>query len=242
MTIPRIIHQIDTRQELASLPEEIRGNMDHIRTLNPGWDLRFYTERDILEYIERHFGERILRAVRRIHPRYGVVLADLFRYLVVYREGGVYLDIKSSITRPLDEVLMESDVYLISQWDNRMGRPYSGWGQFQDLSRIAGGEFQQWHIVAAAGHPFLNRVIQEVLFNMEHYHQSWHGVGHQGVLRVSGPICYSLSIAPMLPTHRFRPVAIEDLGFRYTIYDSAMRHMDPETHYSRCSDPIMLPA
>ncbi len=38
-------------------------------------------------------------------PRYGVVLADIFRYLVIYNEGGVYLDIKSTVNRPLDEII-----------------------------------------------------------------------------------------------------------------------------------------
>lgn len=240
MAIPRIIHQ--TARNLDSLPEEIRQNIEALKALNPGWEHRFYSDEAVREYIGEHFGERIRRAVGRINPRYGVVLADFFRYLVCYREGGVYLDIKSGLTRPLDEVLLEDDVYLLSQWDNRLGRPTRGWGQFQDVARIAGGEFQQWQIVAAPGHPFLNRTIQEVLFNMEQYHPSWFGTGHQGVARVSGPIAYSLSIAPMLPLHRFRPVAIEELGFRYTIYDTLRHHMAPDRHYSRSDEPIMLPA
>jgi mannosyltransferase OCH1-like enzyme len=239
LTIPRIIHQ--TARDYDDLPEEIRQNIQHVKSLNPGWEHRFYSDSDIFEYIERHFDRQILQASRRINPCYGVVLADLFRYLVSFREGGVYLDAKSSLTRPLDEVLLENDVYLLSQWDNRLGRPFHGWGHFPETSRIAGGEFQQWHIVAAPGHPFLHRVITEVLFNMQQYHPRWFGVGQEGVVRVSGPICYSLSIAPMLPLHQFRPVAIEELGFRYTIYDSIKQHIEFGKHYTRCDEPIMLP-
>ena len=38
-----------------------------------------------------------------------MMLADVFRYLAVYREGGVYLDVKSTVTCPLDEVLSPDD-------------------------------------------------------------------------------------------------------------------------------------
>ena len=60
---------------------------------------------DINEYIGRAYGERLLGEFNRISPSYGATRADFFRYLLLYREGGVYLDIKSSMERPLDEVL-----------------------------------------------------------------------------------------------------------------------------------------
>ena len=240
MAIPRIIHQ--TARAYDELPAEIKANIERIKSLNPQWEHRFYEDADVLRYIERHSGPRMLRACRRINPRYGVMLADVFRYLAVYREGGVYLDVKSTVTRPLDEVLSPDDSYLLSQWRNRLGERYRGWGLYPDLERIIGGEFQQWHIIAVPKHPFLARVIQDVLFNMEHYHPGWFDVGAMGVLRVSGPICYSLAIAPMLSHYKHRIVDIEELGISYTIYDSTMHHRRPKAHYTHSREPIMLRA
>lgn len=238
MNIPRVIHQ--TAPDFASLPDEISGNIAKTRELNPGWEYRFYSDEDVLRYIGRHFGEAVLRLCRRINPRYGVVLADLFRYMVVYREGGVYLDIKSSITGPLDQALAGDDAYLLSQWVNRLSESRGHWQNYPELLRVVGGEFQQWHVIARPEHPFLNRVIGEVLFNMENYHPKWHGRGKIGVLRVSGPICYTEAIAPMRARHPHRMVDIEELGFEYSIYDLYLEHMRSEDHYSRCREPIML--
>ena len=50
-------------------------------------------------YIRREYGESILSCYLRIDPVYGAARADLFRYLLLYRTGGVYLDIKSAARR-----------------------------------------------------------------------------------------------------------------------------------------------
>ena len=237
MAIPRILHQ--TAPSLEGLPAEIRRNVERIRAANPGWEYRFYDDAHVLACIDQHLGPRIVDLCRRLHPRYRVVTADLVRYLAVYHEGGVYLDCKSFLARPLDDVLRPDDSYVISQWQNQAGAPAEGWGLHRDLIRIPGGEFQQWHVIASARHPFLAHVIEQVVFNLEHYNPAWYGVGLHGVLRVSGPICYSLSIAPMLALHRYRLVDIERLGFHYTIYDRITQHQDPQQHYSTCREPLL---
>lgn len=236
MPIPRIIHQ--TARDFDSLPDAIKANFVRIKELNPGWDWRFYDDAAVLDYIGKHISEPFRQRCERLSPGYGAVLADLFRYLVIYREGGVYLDCKSSITRPLDSVLRPDDVYLLSQWANQPGERFDGWGMGPDLYRLPQGEFQQWHLVSIPGHPFLEEVLRQVQFNILHYHPGWFGVGTGGVLRLTGPICYSLAIAPMIHHYRHRFLDIETLGFVYTIYEGVREHQVREEHYSRRDTPI----
>jgi len=240
MAIPKIIHQ--TARELASLAPEEKQNIENLKALNPGWEHRFYSNADMLDYISTHYDPPVHQLCERIAQPYGVVLADLFRYLVIHREGGVYLDIKSTVKRPLDEVLKPDDRFLLGQWDNRMGKPHVNMGAFAELERISGGEFQTWHIVATPNHPFLRKVIQDVLFNMEHYNTKWFGVGWKGVLRLSGPICYSLAIAPMLARYRHRFIDPAEAGFEYSIYQPFGKHWSRPDHYSRQTAPIIKPA
>ena len=54
--------------------------------------------------------------------------ADFFRYLLVYQLGGVYLDIKSSLDKPLKDVLRAEDQFILTHWDNRPGEQYEGIG------------------------------------------------------------------------------------------------------------------
>lgn len=240
MAIPRVIHQ--TCQASGTLPPEVAANLGAIRARNPDWEHRVYCDADVLDYLHDHCERRIYNCARSIGPEYGAVLADLFRYVVVFREGGVYLDIKSSAERPLDEVLGEDDAFLLSQWRNRPGEAFAGWGLHPEIAGVPGGEFQQWHVIARARHPFLQRVIDRVVHNIEHYDRARFGTGRMGVLRLSGPICYTLAILPILRLHPARIVDIEDLGFRYTIHRDPAHHMRNPSHYSRMNSPIVATA
>jgi hypothetical protein len=160
----------------------------------------------------------------------------------MYKVGGVYLDIKSSLEKPLDQVLRSDDVYLLSRWRNARGERYEGWGVHQQLKSIGGEEFQQWHIIAAAGHPFLRAVIDNVLSNIDRYNPVLHDVGKGGVLRVTGPIAYTQSITPLLTSCRYRLVdGQSDLGLTYSIYssDSNWAHKSIfKFHYTELKEPV----
>jgi len=238
VTIPKIIHQ--TARNFDSISPEEKQNVENLKALNPGWEHRFYSDADIIAYVKRHYSDDIALLCQRINPKYGVVLADLFRYMAIHREGGVYLDIKSACTLPFDDVLMPNDQYILSQWDTRMGREHVNMGNSPELARIPGGEFQQWYIAATPRHPFLRKVIQDVLFNIEYYNQLWFGVGHMGVLRVSGPICYSLAIAPMLALCRHRFVDAGDLGLSYSTPNQSRTRWSSPDHYSKLREPVVL--
>lgn len=237
MLISRIIHQ--TAGEFAALPIEIRASIERMKSLNPGWDYRFYDDEAAIGFIGEHLGSDAVLLCERIDPKFRVMIADLFRYVAVHRLGGVYLDIKSTALRPLDEVLREDDVFLLAQWRNKLGEPFQGWGTWNDIPPLPGGYLQQWHVIAAAGHPFLARVIEDTLHNMVHYHPATFGTGKRAVEKVTGPICYTHAIAPMRLHYRARVVDIDTLGFRYTIYGDRKVHMDVPNHYSRAQGPIM---
>lgn len=237
--IPRIIHQTYSTRHL---PDPLRAVVQQTRNANSGWDVRLYDDADIVEYIRSQYGADILAEYLRIDPRYGAARADLFRYLLMYRTGGVYLDIKSAATRPLDDVLRPDDQYVLSQWH---GTRFAGMkmGIHDALRAIKGTEYQQWHIVAAPGHPFLKSVIENVLRNLRIYNPGIHGVGRDGVLAVTGPIAYTLAIHPLLTSypHRFADSA-EDLGFDYNVFMTG-RNTSAHTflfrsHYAALRQPI----
>jgi hypothetical protein len=158
----------------------------------------------------------------------------------MYKCGGVYLDVKSSISAPLDSFLLEDDTYIISQWKNKKNEEFEGWGLHYDVKDIQGGEFQQWHIIAAPGHPFLRAVIQRVLTNIDLYLPSLHGVGKNGVLRLTGPTAYTLAISPLLKSYSHRIITSEmPFPLKYSIYDYDSHISVFKAHYSSLSSPVV---
>ncbi len=223
-SIPKIVHQTYLRPPSSTDPATnikaiFAENVAAIQRLNPDWRYRFYDNDAAEQFIVQNYGEQVFQLYDRIDARYGAAKADLFRYLLLYRLGGVYLDMKSTIDRPFDRVIRPDDVYLLSQWHNKPGEQYEDWGVHDELSAIGLTEFQQWHVICAPGHPFLKAVIEAVLRNIRCY-TPLHGFGKSATLRVTGPIAYTLAISPLLASypHRFMDAAAD--GLRYSIFDN----------------------
>lgn len=231
--IPRILHQTFYERTLAP---QLQHNVDQLRAANPGWEYRFYDDEDIVRFIRDNYPAPVLARFQRIDARYGAARADLFRYLLMYKVGGVYLDIKSGAARPFDTVLRPDDRFLLSGWNNDM----HAWGLHWELRDIPTGEFQQWHIICAPGHPFMKAVIDTVLANIDTYVPSLHGIGKNGVLRVTGPIAYTRAIHRILAQHPHRIVdSAHDLGLEYNIYRNQSHETAFKSHYSVQVHPLV---
>lgn len=236
MAIPKIIHQTYKSHDL---PAEIKQIVQSLRHLNPNWEYRFYTDRDILDYIKQHFDERTLVAYLRINPVFGAARADLFRYLVLYREGGVYLDIKSTCVKPLDQVIEEDDTFIVTQWQNENGQKDQGAGLFSylvDELKIKHGEYQQWFIIAEVGSPFIKKVVDDLITNILEYRPWYYGLnsyGKRGVLFLTGPIAYTKSIHEIMMKYHFRYERYDkNLSFVYNALQQSHTKVLPN-HYSK---------
>lgn len=234
-TIPRIIHQTFYERRL---PEALQLSVDKLRALNPGWEYRFYDDDDIKNFIQSNYPPLVWTYFERIDRRYGAARADMFRYLLLYKIGGVYLDIKSAAVRPLDQGLHAGDRYLLSQWNLKDGE--FAWGNHDELRHVAGGEYQQWYIACAPGHPYLKAVIESVLSNLDAYDPVLHGVGKYGVLRVTGPVAYTLAIERVKNTtlHRMADSKLE-LGLEYNVFAGQSHQTTFKSHYSLQSAPLV---
>lgn len=210
-SIPKIIYQ--TYKSWSDLKSEWRENINHIRELNPTWSYRFFDDKAVEDFILKEYGEKILNVYLSISPQLGPARADLFRYLLLYKTGGVYLDIKSTLTKPLDSVLYPEDVFILSHWYKQAHQP-------KELVYLNYQEDIQWAILSASGHPFLRQVINNVLGNLQVYNPWLHGIGKRAVLRITGPYAYTCAIEPIKKDypHRFVNVT-EKLGIFYSMYE-----------------------
>jgi hypothetical protein len=238
--IPRLIHQT---YPTTTLPPLLWEAVDRVRADNPEWRHHLYDDDDIHDFIAAHYGGRVLAAYDRIDPDYGAARADLFRYLLLYQLGGVYLDIKSGCRLPLNDLLLPGDRYLLSAWHREDATHRRDWGMHPELAHLPAGEFQQWYIACAPGHPFLRAVLGRVLENLERYRPFADGVGRSGVLRVTGPIAYTLAIAPILERHVHRWWENdEQTGLIYNCVkpdDAEFYQTQFPVHYSRPNRPVV---
>jgi hypothetical protein len=145
-TIPKIIHQtwfeqvnMDRYPDLARLQNSWKQS---------GWEYRFYTDETARLYIVNHFPSRFVDAFDALIP--GAYRADLFRYLVLLKEGGVYSDM---------DVLLETNL------DTFVTPTMSFFAARDCVAEFAAQPFCLWNglIGAAPGHPFIIRAVERLV-------------------------------------------------------------------------------
>jgi inositol phosphorylceramide mannosyltransferase catalytic subunit len=245
MKIPKLIHQIIFNETF--LPNEITENIRYLKNNNPDFEYKFYDKKNIFNFVSAQYGNSVLSRLKKINPNYGAVLADIFRYLLIYKLGGIYLDVKSTLKKPLQEVIKADWSFIISQWNNsNITSRYYRFGLHPKFLLTPGGEYQNWFIVSEPNHPFLKKVIECVLFNIDNYFASRDWVGLYGVLRLSGPIAYTLAISEVISDSKYKNfdytfLDASELGFEFSIYADNYSHKKIfRNDYNFLKEPIIL--
>lgn len=239
--IPRnLIHIVPSHDALS---DDFRQNLQQLARANPQWRQRIFSDAEAECFVAEHFESKYSEALARIDPAYGPARSDLMRYLIMYQLGGVYLDTKSGLEFPLNEILQEDDEFIVSQWQNSPGGKHENVGFHPELGNVPQGEYQNWVIATRPEHPFLAAVIESVVKNIEGYSVRRFGTGKNGVLRVTGPIAYTLAIHPLLDRFSYRRVVCIEAGFLYAVKGGSQNHvLAHRLHYSRLSHPVVMPA
>ena len=98
--IPHIIHQT---WKNAQVPEQYRAWHDSWKRLNPGFEVRLWTDADIAKFVATHYPE--WQSVMRGY-RVPISRIDLARYLILHHHGGVYADLDEECLKPFAPLLV----------------------------------------------------------------------------------------------------------------------------------------
>lgn len=88
-SIPLNLYQTWSSLEL---PHKMRQTVETLKRLNPELTHYLYDDRMCREFIRENYPEDVLYTFDKLKP--GAYKADLWRYCILYKYGGVYLDIK----------------------------------------------------------------------------------------------------------------------------------------------------
>jgi mannosyltransferase OCH1-like enzyme len=160
MAIPKIIHQTFRS---SKLPLITKWHIQSFLKKNPEYIYEFYDDQRIEEFLATEFEPETLNIYRRLNI--GAAKADFFRYAVLYKKGGIYIDIDSAVNSRLDNFIKQDDVALIT----REGDP---------------NLFAQWALIYAPSHPFLAKTLEIVKQNK--YPNDVH--------KMTGPSAYTQAI------------------------------------------------
>ena len=142
---------------LVTLP--LYANHRHNRRLASEFEYRYVSTEDRLRYFEEHADKELLAAYRKLTD--GAAQADLWRCFVLYREGGVYMDIDATLTRNLACSLAGRKELLITNY----------------------GEFTNFFLATYPENPLFAEFLHAIVENIQHYDH----VRHDSVFATTGP-------------------------------------------------------
>lgn len=149
--IPKIIWQTMKSNQVPAIMKEYA---DTWIENNPEYEYKFFDDDDIIDFIRNDF-PAYLQAYNKI--KYGASKADLWRYLIIYKYGGVYVDMDCKCINPLRQWIDPGAKYVTQIGINK--------------------DFCQWLIISVPQNPIFLKAAQKALQNVEHssYLAEYHG-------------------------------------------------------------------
>jgi len=145
----------------------VKEKVDSIKKMNPEYEYHLYKDDDINDFVNEHFPGPIADCYNKLNII--VAKVDFWRYLVLYKYGGVYLDMDSSIETPLRELITDADSAIITA----EGNPQL---------------YVQWALIFSKEHPILKRTIDLIVDNIQRNRYP------NNIHRMTGPLVYSRAI------------------------------------------------
>lgn len=97
MMIPKKIY---FTYKTPSPPEMYREILEEWHAFCPDWELHYYSDEQVYTFFKMHFPEY---AEDVLKIPIGAVIADVFRYAILYVQGGMYTDIDTIPVKPIPE-------------------------------------------------------------------------------------------------------------------------------------------
>lgn len=128
LLVPRVVHRIWLGPN--PLPDEFAAYGESWARLNPGWEVKLWTEDDVPSDLRRPEARERLRVPAE--------RSDILRLEVLWRHGGVYVDTDFECVRPLEELVGGLDFF---------------------CAYLKPGQVNNAFIGATPGHPILDRAL-----------------------------------------------------------------------------------
>jgi mannosyltransferase OCH1-like enzyme len=227
--IPFIVHQTFYTK---NLPLEIIKIIQKNKILCPRYKFIFYDDQDCEQFIKTYFNERTYNAYMMLNNCYGAMKADFFRYCVLYKIGGVYLDIKSKIKVSLGLIIKPDDSCILDIPRNDL-EPW----------RKDNPTYEQWLLIFEPKHPYLNEMIEQMVTNIENnYEPQIPGysilTSKQKILLLTGPDALTRAINTCVNNNIIKHRNI-DYNKYFTLSIGNYKLMyKKKKHYSEYNEPL----
>ena len=118
-TLPKKLFQ--THYDKSVIPQKVK---DNIKQYASDYKYRLFDDEDAIRFLKEEYGQILVDTFNSIKG--GAHRADLLRYCILYRYGGVYADIKTEFIKPLNEIFTQDNTLYVSNAISKYEGCYQG--------------------------------------------------------------------------------------------------------------------
>lgn len=181
--IPNIIHQSWLNRILGRTHADL---ITYNRNINNNYSWLIHTDSDVELYMRTHYGNHPIIKVYEYFP-WGPAKIDIFRYCIILREGGYWLDIKSRVDFPLDDFIPDCSGYVFHENNDLLILPDD-----QVKLPCPNKYIANWFFGFSPNHPFMHLIIDLIVnrFSVSHKFNN----DKNKILAQTGPGIFTLAV------------------------------------------------
>jgi alpha 1,6-mannosyltransferase len=183
MSIPKIIWQT-YKTDFLDLPDTAKRTAQTWKRQNKHYKYKYLNDQEVEDFVLKYYGKDWHNLL--ISVPLGVIKADIFRYLIIYKFGGIYTDLDTKCIMPIDT------------WIRGLKSPYKDYDAVFGAEVVGDGQYPyricQWTFAAKPGLPVFKTLIDNVYDALSN--TDWSKVDNHNhtVHFTSGPNIFSYSI------------------------------------------------
>jgi mannosyltransferase OCH1-like enzyme len=111
----------------TNLPTHMKKCVEQLKNNNPEFNHYLYDDNECLKFIKENYDDEVVNAYNSLVP--GAYKADLWRYCILYINGGIYIDIKFECINEFKFISLLDKEYIVL--DRKVGWYNKGWHNIQ---------------------------------------------------------------------------------------------------------------
>jgi len=158
------------------LPTKYSETAKKVQTANPTFEYRLVTDEEGAIFMDKYYPGNVTEAYRALlKTGLGAARADLLRYALLYKYGGVYIDLDASCTG-LETYIQAGDSAILSHEDWWASR------------------WVQWAMVFEKHHPVLRKAMEIAVERLHTGVPTTITTMHEAVVYTTGPVAFSAAV------------------------------------------------
>ena len=177
----------------------------------PEWEIHYFSDQKIFQFFKKHFpeyGEDVLKIPL------GAALADVFRYAILYVQGGMYTDIDTIPLRAIPEKWLSYQTVIGYEFQpSKFPQILKDQSESKDL-------FCQWTLLAAPKVSLFKEALDASFSRLRKANFTFQSV--ESVYETTGPVSFSAIVEKHLPSDK---ILLLDMDY-FAVYDKYLNVTD----------------